>query len=551
MLKKPSKRKAPIRKFDPRRIRKGFVYNANDLATIYGVDESVIHRWVREEGLIPIDDKSPVVFHHETTRQFLEHKKQSRKMATGNDGDLPCLKCYLKQRAYKDQVTVKKLNVSFWHMQGKCSCCGSKMNMRIPANDFLVNITWNYEVVETLPEFSIIGTRTPNATITPQRGQLNGKYKPIGNVKFHPSNERKKHDYFDKIIHRFGRNEKTRDKIVYALWVFDEFNDHKDFKQFGYEDAKAFKIYLLEKYSHSPQMAHRSITYVKEFFMWLKEQNGYKKLYYDDIKALQLSLKDQEKAKATKPKDYLDASKWQDLILCLEPKTEMELRGRAMLACLLLTSGRVDALISLTVGDANLERDYIFQDGTHVNTKFSSSSKTNLWQFKPEIKQILVDWVKLLRDDYGFNNEDPLFPRVQVIANGSFQFENSGFSKMFVKSTSIVGNELTKQLENANLGHYTPHTIRNSLIALFMGFDLSAEQLKAVSQNLSHKSLETTLNSYYSVHEHRKDKIIEELDVEKLEKIQKIKNNPKYQYILSQMDNEEAVNMVFEALNKG
>ncbi len=549
MAKKPSK-KTPTRNFDPRRIRKGFVYTAKDLAIIYGVDDAVIHRWVREEGLIPIDDSSPAMFHYETTRQFLEHKKQSRKMATGNDGDLPCFKCYLKQRAHKDQVTVKKLNDDIWHVQGKCSCCGSIMNMRTKANEFLVSITWGYQVVETLPKFSLIVTKTPITTITSKRAQLNIKFELQGKIKFYPDNERVKHDYFDKIIHRFGRNEKTRDKIVYAMWVFDEFNNHKDFKKFSYDDAKEFKKYLLEKYSHSTQMAHRTITYVREFFLWLKEQNGYKKLCYDDIKTLQLSLKDQEKAKRTKPKDYLDASKWQDLILMLEPKTNIELRGRAMLACLLLTGIRVDALISLTIGDINFERDYIFQDATHVNTKFSSSNKTNLLKFRPEIKQILIDWVQMLRMDYGFSNKDPIFPRVQVTSDSSFQFKNSGFIKEFVKTTSIVNEELTKQLENANLGHYTPHTIRNSLIALFMSLDLTAEQLKAVSQNMSHKSLETTLNSYYSVHEHRKDKIIEELDVEKLTKAQKLKNNPKYQYIVSQMSDEETVNKIFEALIK-
>ncbi|MBN8827131.1 MAG: tyrosine-type recombinase/integrase [Sphingobacteriia bacterium] len=548
MPKTPSEKKIPIRKFDPRRIRKGFVYSAKDLAEIYGVNDSIIYRWVREEGLITIDDKSPVLFHHEILRQFLKHKEQSRRMPSGNIGDFPCLKCYQKRRAYKDEITLKKVNKKLWKIQGICSLCGCKMNMNTQANELLLIKTFGYSLVETLPKFSLIGNKTSNATTTSKRGVLNNKFTPQGKIIFHPNNERIKHDYFDKVIHRFGKNEKTRDLIISALLVFEEFNECKDFKLFSYQEAKEFKKYLLTRYSHSIQMAHRVITYVKEFFLWLKEQNGYKKLYYDDIKALQLSLKDQEKAKRTKPKDYLEAEKWQDLILSLDPHTEVDVRGRAMLACLLLTGIRVEALISLRIGDVNFARGYIFQDSTHVKTKFSSSNKTNLLQFKPRIKQILVEWVELLRSEYGFSNDDPLFPRISVSINDGLQFQRSGFVKEFLVSTSIVNQELSKQLEKANIGHYTAHTIRNSLIALFMEFDLTAEQLKAVSQNISHKSLDTTLNSYYTVHEHRKDKIIEELDIERLTKLQKLKNNPKYHFILSQITDEEAIDKVFEAL---
>jgi integrase/recombinase XerD len=369
-------------------------------------------------------------------------------------------------------------------------------------------------------------------------------------VVFCPSNERIKHDYFDKIVHRFGKDTKTRDAVVASLCVFEEFNQHTDFTLFCYEDAKAFKKHLMKIYAHSPQMAHRVITHVKEFFLWLKEQDGYKRLYYDDIQALQLSLKDRERAKRTKPKDYLDAIKWQDLVLTLQPETEMEYRGQAMLACLLLTGMRVEALISLKLGDVNFERNYIFQDALHVKTKFSSSNKTNFLRFKPEVKQILVEWVQTLREKHGFGNDDPLFPRIQIATDGQLQFQRNGYMKAFILSTSVVNKELATMLENANLRHYTPHTIRNSLVALMMGFDLTAEQLKAVSQNLSHKSLETTLNSYYEVNEHRKERLIEGLDIERLDRLQKLQDNPKYQYILSQLDNEEAINKAFEALIK-
>ncbi|MCE3237640.1 MAG: site-specific integrase [Gammaproteobacteria bacterium] len=345
-------------------------------------------------------------------------------------------------------------------------------------------------------------------------------------------------------------DKKTTNKIVSSIANFEEYTGYKDFKLFSYDDVVGFQKYVLEKYGHSMQTANRTMVYVKEFFFWLREQDGYKKIKYDDVDDLQLSLKDQERAKATKPKDYLDASKWQDLILSLKPETDIECRGQAMLATLLLTGARIDALISFNIGDFNLDRNYAFQDAEHVNSKFASSWKTNLWKFKPELRQILDNWILKLRNEHGFTDNDPLFPKICVTTNEAKLFQTGGFLKKPIKSQSILREELYKQLEKAGVGHYTPHTVRNSLIALFYSFSLTPEQQKAISQNMSHKNLGTTMNGYYKVSEYRQDAIIDELDVEHLLKLQKLQHNPEYKYILSKLDSEEAIHKAFLALTR-
>ena len=236
--------------------------------------------------------------------------------------------------------------------------------------------------------------------------------------------------------------------------------------------------------------------------------------------------------------------------LNLKPETDIEYRGQAMLATLLLTGARIDALISFNIGDFNLDRNYAFQDAEHVNSKFSASYKTNLWKFKPELRLILENWIVKLKNKHGFADNEPLFPKVSITTNELNLFQNDGFLKEPIKSQSILREELYKQLEKASLGHYTPHTIRNSLIALFYSFSLTPEQQKAISQNMSHKHLTTTMNGYYKVNEFRQDAIIEDLDVEHLLKIQRLRDNPKYKYIMAQMDDEETINKVFEAINK-
>lgn len=546
--KKPSTRKAPTRKLPVNKVRKGRSYTATDVASLFNIDVSVYHKWIREEGLIAIDDQKPSMVHWETLKQFAEHKNKSYKMETGKAGDLPCLKCFLKRRAYEGKITVDKQNSKFWKVQGICSTCGTKMNMNVKASDFLLTITWGYQVVETLPDFSIIGSDNTSARTTGKRGRKKTAFKATNERRFRPDNERIKHRYLTKIERRYDR--KTITKIVAAISAYEEYSACRNFKTFRYDDVTGFHTYVMDHYSHSMQTAHRTMGYVREFFFWLKEQSGYKKIKYDDVDDLQLSLKDQERAKATKPKDYLDADKWQELILNLTPETDMEYRGQAMLATLLLTGARIDALISFRIGDFNLDRSYAFQDAEHVNSKFATSWKTNLWKFKPELKQILDDWIKRLISQYGFVNEDPLFPKANITTDERQLFTLDGFLKEPIKSQNILREELYKQLEKAGHARYTPHTIRNSLIALFFNSPLTPEQQKAISQNMSHKNLSTTVNGYYKVSEYRQDAIIEELDIERLQQIQKLKDNPKYQYILAQLTNEDAVDKLFKALTQ-
>lgn len=396
----------------------------------------------------------------------------------------------------------------------------------------------------------LIGAKQPSLSTTHKQDDSKGKFQPPEKVNFHSGNERIKHQYFDRFIYRSGKDKGTLRKAISAIQIFEEFDNFQDFKLFKYENAKEFQKYLLGRYSHSMQSAYRTIQAVQEFFLWLKERNGYKSLDYDDIKALRLSRKEIEKAKTTKPRKIIDIDKWEEMVLNINPKGEVEFRGQVIFATLIVSGIRIEALLTLKIGDLNLDKNYIFQDSNHVSTKFSSSHKTNLWKFKPEITQIIIDWVKCLKEEYGFTDEDPLFPKIQMTTNDQFQFEKDGFKKEFIKQPDVIRKELAKQFANANLDYHTPHTIRHSLIHLLMGFDLNPEQLKAVSQNMSHKNLTTTVNGYYQVHEFRQDQIIEELDIEYLKKMKKLKNNPKYKFIMSQMTDENLVNKVFDVISK-
>ena len=60
----------------------------------------------------------------------------------------------------------------------------------------------------------------------------------------------------------------------------------------------------------------------------------------------------------------------------------------------------------------------------------------------------------------------------------------------------------------AGLPYYNPHSFRSMLVRHAMTLDLSAEQMKAWSQNLGHADVLTTFTSYGSVPAHRQGELI-------------------------------------------
>jgi integrase len=171
--------------------------------------------------------------------------------------------------------------------------------------------------------------------------------------------------------------------------------------------------------------------------------------------------------------------------------------------------------------------------------KTGRPQKTDLLNFRIEVKKVLINWIDLLKNNYNFTDADPLFPAIHITTNGDcLQFEKDGFNKEFIKPNAIR-IELQKHFKKYD---FTPHTVRHSLTHFFFECELTKEQEKAFSQNLGHKDLFTTQNSYYSIPEIKKTQIVKNFDIEKMKQRKGVRNNPEYAYILSQLDNPEIMN---------
>ena len=144
-------------------------------------------------------------------------------------------------------------------------------------------------------------------------------------------------------------------------------------------------------------------------------QPGYKsRLKYSDAEYFNLSEKDTRIATARREKKFPTLEQVKHVIGAMPSNSEIEQRDRAVVAFTLLTGARDSAIASMKLKHVDLAANCVYQDAREVNTKASKTFTTFFFPVGDEIRQIVEDWVKLLRETKLWGNDDPLFPATKV-----------------------------------------------------------------------------------------------------------------------------------------
>ena len=191
--------------------------------------------------------------------------------------------------------------------------------------------------------------------------------------------------------------------------------------------------------------------------------------------------------------------------------TEIERRNRALVAFTLSTGARDSAIASLKVKHLDLIEGCVFQDAREVKTKFSKTFTTYLFPVGDEIRQIVAEWGRYLREEKLWGNDDPLFPATRIVVGASQQFEVAGLERKHWSSASPIRTIFREAFEHADLPYFQPHSLRKTLVNLGQKVCQSPEEFKAWSQNLGHEQVLTTFMSYGTVPKNRQGEIIREL----------------------------------------
>jgi len=188
--------------------------------------------------------------------------------------------------------------------------------------------------------------------------------------------------------------------------------------------------------------------------------------------------------------------------------TAIERRDRALIAFTLLTGARDSAIASMKLKHIDLVTGCVNQDAREVKTKFSKTFTTYFFPVGEGIRQIVVDWVALLREELLWGNDDPLFPATRIEVGTSRHFEAVGLERAHWSSAARIRTIFRDAFTRAALPYFNPHSFRNTLVRLGQEVCKTPEEFKAWSQNLGHEKVLTTFLSYGQVESPRQGAII-------------------------------------------
>lgn len=334
-------------------------------------------------------------------------------------------------------------------------------------------------------------------------------------TKHNPENERIKRKYFTYLKDARGQSEQSLDAAAKALARFEEYTQHKGFKAFHFEQAVAFKRHLAEQKAKlsgeklSKATLHATLTQLKRFFQWLSDKPGYKSRFqYSDAEYFNLSEKDTRVATARREQKAPTLEQVKHVIATMPTGTDIERRNQALIAFTLLTGARDSAIASMKLKHIDLNADCIHQDAREVKTKFSKTFDTFFFQVGEEVRVIVAEWVKYLREEKLWGNDDPLFPATRIEYGASRQFEVAGLNRMCWSNATPIRTIFRDAFVAAGLPYFNPHSFRNTLVRLGQETCKTPEHFKSWSQNLGHEQVLTTLTSYGEVSRQRQGEII-------------------------------------------
>lgn len=320
------------------------------------------------------------------------------------------------------------------------------------------------------------------------------------------NNERAKRIYAHYMREACGLAESTINQRLYAITLYEGATDGADFKAFRKERAIALRKKLLERSGKrkgdlsSRSTVDTTLKHLHKFFSWLAVQPGYMRaLRAQDADYFNLSRREAKLASYRPEKFGPPIELIADTIRQMPSATAIEKRNRGLVALLLLTGMRVKALTSIKLKHVLPDGTGVNQDAREVMTKLGKSWTTYFFPVGEDILAIFLDYIAFLRSELAFSDNDPVFPSTRQDAGEERQLAVRGLTRSHWGTPDPVREIVKGAFASAGEAYCTPHTFRNSLVALGQKLCRTPREFKAWSQNLGHDDIMTSQRSYGAV----------------------------------------------------
>lgn len=358
-------------------------------------------------------------------------------------------------------------------------------------------------------------------------------------------NEKIKRQYLNYLSGAEGYSELTINEVEKALWKYEDFIKNADYGEFDEKIAQRFKKWLATHKSLKTgkilniSTQYHILRHLNNFFTWLSGQSGYKsKVSPSDVKYLSLSKSDSRKARTPKPVKYPTLEQIKKL--CdFEVENEIDRRDKALIVFTALSGMRDSAITSLPIGCFNPDKLEVNQDPRlGVKTKYTKRIITALFNFDQKLVDIVLDWYRFLKEEKLFKDADPFFPstKVEQKSKTKHSFTAKGINKEFWKDAGAMRKIFKKRAEQQGIDYFYPHSFRHFTSTEAQKYATTPEQLKAISQNLGHEKISTTIMNYGAIDDYRVSDIIGNMEFRKIESKSKAERKKLLQEMLNDMD---------------
>jgi integrase len=337
-------------------------------------------------------------------------------------------------------------------------------------------------------------------------------------AKINPKNERLKHAYAAYLQEAKRMTPESAEDALATIALFETSTGGKDFARFHIEQAKRFKRLQGEAINRktgkpiSKATVHSRLMAMKAFFIWLAGQPGFRsRITYSDCDYFNPSANDARIAAYRRDVAGPSFDQIRHVLNTMPGDTGPEKRDRALMAFIALTGVRDSAAVSLRLGHVDLGARRVFQDARDVKTKNRKSMVTAFFPVGEDVEAIVSGWVRYLREDCLFGDDDPLFPKTRVGLNELGEFAAEGLARQAWSNAEPVRKLFRRAFEGAGLRYHHPHSFRHTLARWGQQVCKTPEQWRAWSQNLGHEHVKTTWDAYGQLPEHRQQEILQKL----------------------------------------
>jgi site-specific recombinase XerD len=249
-------------------------------------------------------------------------------------------------------------------------------------------------------------------------------------------NERIKRAYLIHLKEAHGRSENLLDQVAKAIDRYESYTRDRDLDSFNIEQVKAFKQSLSETRavrSNEPlshATIHSTLMALESFFRWLAGQKQFRSRFsFGDWDYFNPARSTVSIAKARRMTEAPTIDEVRITVEGMPFSTDIERRDRALVAFVILTRARDQAVASFRLRHIDIKRRVVFQDARVVKTKLRKTFETWFFPVGNDFEQIVIDWVLLLTEEKGWGPDDPLFPRTLVALGSSGRFEPVGLDR--------------------------------------------------------------------------------------------------------------------------